>query len=57
MPLSIQKQVTGLSLWDGFFFLNKGHSNKATPKQYALSFINYPSSPPQKKKCKILLAG
>lgn len=42
MPLSIQKQVMGLSLQD-FFFLNKGHSNKASPKQYAASFINYPS--------------
>lgn len=46
MPLSIQKQVMGLSLRGLFcfvFFLNKGHSNKASPKQYVASFINYPS--------------
>lgn len=36
----------GLSLQD-IVFLNKGHSNKTSPKQYVASFTNYPS---QKKK-------
>lgn len=57
MPVSIQKQVMGLSLQDCFFFLNKGQSNKASSKQYVVSFITYPSQKKKKKKkCKILQA-
>lgn len=42
-----------LSLQD-IVFLNKGHSNKASPKQYVASSTNYPS---QKKEVKILQGG
>lgn len=50
MPVSIQKQVMGLSLQDCFFFLNKGQSNKASSKQYVVSFITYPSQKKKKKR-------
>lgn len=43
----------GLSLQD-IVFLNKGHSNKTSPKQYVASFTNYPS---QKKRSKFFKQG